>query len=122
METNIRFVHTGNDLYFIGRKVSISKTDLLPDQLHTICTILKNRKIAATPFLDNGKYFLLTEYRDRLNDITIELENSESKGTQFTITLHPESDTVKLYLTDLKQRKIIEELYQKRAQINILQN
>ncbi|MFN4315296.1 MAG: hypothetical protein ACK4E0_13430 [Chitinophagaceae bacterium] len=123
METNIKLVKHGDGLFLTAKMVSISKTDLQIDQLYTICTILKNRGIAATPFInDKGTSFLLTEFRDTLTNVIVELESPDNKGTQFTIKLSSLQETVKLTLLVPWQRKIIEELYQKRAQINVLQN
>lgn len=121
METNIRIVNYGNNLFLSVRKVSISKTDLTSDELHTICTLLKNRKIAATPYAENDQYFLLIQSHDVFKSLQIELENSKNKGTKFTVLLNSLSDVIKLEIKNPAQRKLIEELYLKRIQINILQ-
>jgi hypothetical protein len=122
METNIRFIQPGDALFLKARKVTLSKTDLSIDQLHTICTILKNRKIAATPYFENGKAFLLTEYRDLLRSQVIDLESADNTGAQIAIAIESIDELITLELHEPRQRRMIEELYLKRAQINILNN
>ena len=121
METNIRIVKYGNNLILSARKVSISKADLTSDELHTICTLLKNKKIAATPYAENNPYFLLIQSNEVFNSLEIELENSKNKGTKFSVVLTATADIIKLEIKNPDQRKLMEELYLKRSQINILQ-
>lgn len=119
METNIRLVRNGNNLFLLARLVDVSIQILTHEQLQTICTILKNRKIAAIPYKTGEKSYLLTEDRDDLKQVSIDIQ-SEDRRTTYHAVLRSSADTIKLFLQDPLQRRFIEELYVRRMQMNIL--
>ncbi|HEX2846251.1 MAG TPA: hypothetical protein VHN59_06860 [Chitinophagaceae bacterium] len=119
MDTNIRFVERGNDLFLIGRKVSVSNASLTHDQLQSVCSILKNRSIAATPFVQEQQAFLIIEHRENFKETTFDLDSGDNR-TQLSVTLKASNETIKFELRNERDRKTIEELYARQVQINIV--
>jgi hypothetical protein len=119
MDTNVRLVRNGNNLFLVVRLINVSIQHLSHEQLQTICTILKNRRTAAVPYRIGERIYLLTEYREDLRLVTVNLQ-SEDKRTTYNVELNSSADTIKLQLNDPLQRKAIEDLYMRRLQINIL--
>lgn len=121
METNVRLVNFGNRLLLIARKVEVSLHDLSIEQLQTLCTMLKKRGIAAVPFIEGGKRWLLTEERDNVPHISLPL-SSDDRRTVYKAEVRSTEQHIRLEIADVCQRKLIEDLYLRRLQLSISSN
>lgn len=119
MEINIRLVQKRDALYFTGKKVSVSIPDLTIDQLHTLCTLLKKRGIAAVPYFHDNKGCLIVHFAERFEPISLSLKSDEDKRSSYKIELKPTQDRITFNLQNQTERKVIEEWYVRRLQLTI---
>jgi DNA-binding transcriptional ArsR family regulator len=113
METNIKLVGFGNELYQLTNVFTPDVNNLSNEQLQKICTSLSSNGIASIPFRDNQRNFIITD-----NNSFIASKKAISID-DWVINLSLYKKDKKLILTNPLHCGMIENLYKRALLIQI---
>lgn len=110
METNIKLVGFGKDLFLQTKVYSVDVPNISNEQLQKVCSHISSTGIAAVPHRSGGKEFIITDNISSIsNDRAINIDD-------WVVKLNLQTKDKKLNLSNPEHRQIMLDLY-KRALI-----
>lgn len=107
MQTNIKLVKFGKDLRLQVKKIKLEGEPLKVEQMQSVCNKLP---IAATPYYENNKQYVLVEHKAQLTKKEINID-------EWVITLVDTNEVLTLSYHNKEDRNAIAEIYKR----NLLQ-
>ncbi len=109
METNIKLITHGSALHLWSRVIELDSFPLNPKQVQTICTLLTNSGIPATPYGkrdDKQRILIPAPYQLRKKDFKIDTWAIELKELDETLKLSFQNPLHRQKMSDLYKRRL----------------